>query len=324
LERVKTKTQAGQILAGTKKSAMKTNARNERFNLRRIKRGSAATILIAGILAGCSEKSESPSASATSGNPAAKRDKIVIKGSNTVGEELAPRLVAEFKKDHPNAKFDLESKGTGTGFSGLVSGACDIAAASRPIDPGEQELAQTRGIQMNEHAIGAYSVAVVVNAANPVASLTTDQVRDLFTGKVQNWKDVGGPDTPVHLFIRDPVSGTHKGFAELAMGNKPYAADNLSKFTDYAQIVEAVGKDAGGIGYASFQLAAKSGAKPVSIGGLAPVAASVNDGKYPYARVLHLYTNKAAEPADARAFIEFVMSARGQAVLDEMGFVPHK
>jgi len=285
-------------------------------------RGLSITIfLLAAVLAGCSEKSTPPPPAPT--GIVAARDKIVIKGSNTVGEELAPRLIEEFKKDHSTAKFDLESMGTGTGFSGLVAGTCDIAAASRPIIQGEQELAQSRGVQMNDHAIGTYSVAVVVNAANPLANLTAEQVRNLFTGKAPNWKDVGGPDAPVHLYIRDPISGTYLGFQELAMDKLAYA-DNATKHKTYAEIVEAVGKDANGVGYASFQLANKSGAKPVSIGGVAPAPASVNDGKYPYMRVLHLYTNKGAEPPAAAEFVQYVMSAKGQAILDETGFVPHK
>ena len=85
-----------------------------------------------------------------------------------------------------------------------------------------------------------------------------------------------------------------------------------------------MGKDAKGIGYATIQLAAKPGVKPISVGGIPASAASVNENKYPFTRALHLYTNKSKETPDTHAFIEFVMSTRGQAILDEMGFVPHK
>ena len=299
---------------------MKTNAHSKGFCLKRINRGGVATLLVAALLAGCSEKSETPQTPAK--GPAPARDKVVIKGSNTVGEELAPRLIAEYQKDHPGAKFDLESNGTGSGFSGLVAGACDIAAASRVIIEGELEQARAHRVEMNEHVIGSYSVAVVVNAASPVANLTKDQVRDLFTGQVQNWKEVGGPDAPVHLYIRDPVSGTYLGFQELAMENKPYAA-GATKSTSYAEIVQAVAGDPNGIGYASLQLGMKPGVKAVSIGGVPAAASAVTEGKYPFARVLHLYTNKAKEAPNALAFIQFVQSTRGQAIVDEMGFVPH-
>src|SRR2546421_95845 len=112
----------------------------------------AAAFFLAVVLAGCSEKNDTPQATASGQNRAsAQSDKVVIEGSNTVGEELTPKLISEYKKDHADAKFDLESKGTGTGFSGLVADVCNIAAASRPIDPGEQDLAKSRGVEMNEH-----------------------------------------------------------------------------------------------------------------------------------------------------------------------------
>jgi phosphate transport system substrate-binding protein len=247
----------------------------------------------------------------------------VIKGSNTVGEELAPRLIAEYKKDHPNVAIDLETRGTGSGFYGLFAGACDIATASRGMLTNEQAQAQSRGIQLNDAVIGAYSVAVIVNAANPVASLTPAQVRDIFTGSVTNWREVGGPDAAIHLYIRDPMSGTYLGFRELAMEDKPYAT-TTTKFTNYTAIAEAVGKDAGGIGYSNIQLADKSGTKSIAIGGVAPTAASVNDGKYPFARVLHFFTNKSAEAPLAHDFVQFVQSSQGKQVLDQAGFVPRQ
>src|SRR5208283_1575082 len=121
------------------------------------------------------------------------------------------------------------------------------------------EMARNRNVEYIDHVIGAYSVAVVVNAANPVGNLTRGQVRDIFTGAIRNWKDVGGPDAPIHLYIRDPISGTYIGFKELAMENKPYASER-NLFTNYAAIVTAVARDANGIGYSGFNLAPHSGA----------------------------------------------------------------
>jgi phosphate transport system substrate-binding protein len=203
----------------------------------------------------------------------------------------------------------------------LIGGLSDIAAASRTFTVNEQELARARNVQCNDYVIGFYSIAIVVNAGNSIGNLTRDQVRDIFTGVIQNWKEVGGPDTPIHLYIRDPISGTHLGFRELAMENKPYGAD-MKPFTSYEAIVEAVGNDASGIGYSSLELLTKPSVKAVSIGGIAPTAAAVNQGQYPYARVLHLFTDKAKEPPTAHDFIQFVQSSAGQQVLNQMGFVP--
>ena len=237
--------------------------------------------------------------------------KIVIRGSNTIGEELAPRLISEYKKEHPAASFDLESKGTSYGMGALMGGFCDIAGASRLPLKEELEVAQFRNVELNDYVIGAYSVAVVVNATNAVGNLTREQVRDIFTGVIQNWKAVGGPDAPIHLYIRDPISGTYIGFKELAMENKPYASEQ-NLFTNYAAIVAAVARDANGIGYSGFNLAPHSGAKSVSIEGIEPTATAVNQGKYPYARALHLYTNKAKERPAALDFIQFIRSPHGQ------------
>ena len=251
----------------------------------------------------------------------AKSQKVVICGSNTIGEELAPRLIAEYGKDHPAAEFDTEFKGTTYGFGALFAGRCDIAAASRDANTNEMTLARDNAVQLTNEVIGAYSVAVVVNGSCPIGDLTREQVRDLFTGAVQNWKDVGGPDSPVHLFIRHPVSGTYLGFRELAMEDKPYAL-TAKACTNYTDIVKDVAADPGAIGYCTLQLATSSGVKAVAIGGVAPTMALVKQGKYPYARTLRLYTNKAAEAPAAREFVDFVLSSRGQQVLDQMGFVP--
>ena len=250
-----------------------------------------------------------------------KPGKIAIRGSNTFGEELAPRLIAEYRKEHPTVVFDTEYKGTTYGMGALMVERCDIAAASRPVSTNELQLAKDRDIEFNDCVIGAYSVAVIVNAGSPIGNLTRDQVRDIFTGAVINWKEVGGPDAPIHLCSRDEISGTHLGFRELAMENKPYAL-GLKAFTNYLGIIQKVAQDANGIGYASIDLVSKDGIKAVSIEGVAPTIASVNGGQYPYARVLHLYTDTKKESATTRDFVQFVQSKRGQEILTQMGFVP--
>jgi phosphate transport system substrate-binding protein len=264
--------------------------------------------LLAVVVAGC------PAQKPTS-------ETLVIRGSNTIGEELAPRLFAEYQKDHPRIAFDHEFKGTTYGMGALMAGRCDIAAASRPVSSNDLTLAKDRNVEFNDYVIGSYSVAVVVHADNPASNLTQDQVRDIFTGVIQNWNAVGGPDAPIHLYVRDQISGTYLGFRELAMENKPYAL-NLKTFTSYPDIVQAVARDPNGIGYASIELAMKGGGiKGVSIGGVAPTVATVEAGQYPYTRVLRFYTDKAKEPPTAQEFVQFVQSSRGQQILDEMGYV---
>ena len=277
---------------------------------------SLSLVLLGVMVAGC------PASKQTAGTGTAATGKVVIRGSNTIGEELAPRLILEYKKDHQAASFDLECKGTSYGMGALMGGFCDVAGASRLPLKEELEVARFRAVELNDYVIGAYSVAVVVNATNPVSNLTQDQVRDIFTGAIQNWKEVGGPDAPIHLYIRDPISGTYIGFKELAMENKPYVSEQ-NLFTNYTGIVEALARDANGIGYSGFNLAHEAGVKALSIGGIEPTMAAVNQHKYPYARTLHLYTDKAKETPATLDFIQFVQSHRGQEVLVQMGYVPH-
>jgi phosphate transport system substrate-binding protein len=278
---------------------------NDCFGLRRITiAGSLSLMVLSVVVAGCG-----------------KPEKITIRGSNTFGEELAPQLIAEYRKEHPAVVFDTEYKGTTYGMGALMVERCDIAAASRAVSTNELQLAKDRDIGFNDHVIGAYSVAVIVNAGSPIGNLTRDQVRDIFTGAVINWKEVGGPDAPIHLCSRDEISGTHLGFRELAMENKPYAL-GLKAFTNYLGIIQTVAQDANGIGYASIDLVGKDGIKAVPIGGVAPAIAAVNGGQYPYARVLHLYTDTMKESPTTRDFVQFVQSKRGQEILTRMGFVP--
>jgi phosphate transport system substrate-binding protein len=146
-------------------------------------------------------------------------------------------------------------------------------------------------------------------------------VQDIFAGTVQNWKDVGGPNAPIHLDIRNPVSGTYLGFRELAMQDKPYAA-KTNAFTSYEAIVQDVSQDPAAVGYCGLNLATNTGIKTLTIEGIAPSGAALKEGKYPYIRTLRFYTNKGNEPKLAADFISFVESAEGQKVVAQLGYAP--
>lgn len=274
----------------------------------------ATLVLACCLFTGC------PSSEQTT-TPSGAKQKLVIRGSNTLGEELAPRLIAEYKKTHADLEFDIEFKGTVYGVGALMAERCDLAAASRELTTNELALAKDREIAFNDYVVGSYSVAVIVNPGNQVANLSRDQVRDIFTGTIQNWKDVGGPDAPIQLCIRDQISGTHLGFQELAMEKKSYPI-GVKTFTSYESIVQAVAKEPNSIGFSSIELAASPGIKGVTIDGATPTLETVKQGKYPYARLLRFYTAKGKEPAAAKEFAQFVQSAAGQKILVEVGFVP--
>lgn len=246
--------------------------------------------------------------------------KLILRGSNTIGEKLAPRLMAAYTNTHPDVYFDGEFKGTGYGLGALSTANCDIAAASRNVSSNELDLLKEGGVELNEYVIGFYAVAVVVNGENPVSKLGKDQIRDIFAGEVRNWKDVGGADQPIHLYIRNPVSGTYLGFQELAMNNQSYGHPQKA-LTSYAGILQSVAEDPAGIGYSSIPVDPISGVKPASIEGIEPTEANVREGKYPYARVLRLITSKAQESSEAKKFIDFALSAQGREIISKDGFV---
>jgi phosphate transport system substrate-binding protein len=272
-------------------------------------------LVLALLVGGCpASKQELPSGGTNS-------TKVVIRGANTFGEELAPRLISAFKKDQPTAEFDVETKATLYGFGALLGGKADIAAASRPPLKEELELAKMRGVEMNEYVVGSYTVAVIVNSGNSLTNLTKDQVRDIFTGTIKNWKEVGGPDAAISLYIRDPIAGTHFGFKEMALGNTAYSIE-AKLFTDYGGIVRSVGADPGGIGYAGLDSAKDTGVKAVSIGGIEPSVNTVHKGDYPYSRVVKLHTAKGRESDQTKAFLKFVQSERGKTIVAQSGFTP--
>ncbi|MCG3149144.1 MAG: Phosphate-binding protein PstS [Verrucomicrobiae bacterium] len=244
-------------------------------------------------------------------------EKVVIKGSNTFGEFLGPQLIAEFRRENPGVEFEVETKGTASGIAALIAGECDLGAASRTISQDEWRLARSRGLRLNSFTIGYYGVAVIVNVANPVRSLTDKQIRDLFTGATTHW-ETGGT---VQLYIRDKSSGTHLGFQELAMAVKPYAA-SARAFDNDADIAKAVATNPNGIGYVGMHLLKELGVHPVSVNGVPPTTLAVNEGFYPYARLILLYVNQAKVTPPTRQFLRFVQSRRGQAVLERHGYVP--
>jgi phosphate transport system substrate-binding protein len=247
-------------------------------------------------------------------------ERLVIKGSNTYGELLGKKLAAEFQRLHPGVEFDQESKGTATGYAALLSGECDLAAASRPATEDELRLARSRGIQIRMHTVGYYGIAVVVHAGNPIRSLTDRQVREIFTGATKRWSQLGGPDQPIRVYVADPSLGTYLGFQELALGKAAYSPA-ATALPGYAEIAAGVRGDAQGIGYVTFALAGQEGVRAVLINGVAANDLAVNHRLYPYARQVWLASNPRRESAVARRFLRFVQSRPGQQAVEAAGFI---
>lgn len=248
-------------------------------------------------------------------------EKAHIEGSNTFGEELGPALIKAYQVKHPETVIELGSDGTGTGLTALLNGTCDVAAASRVANEDEHRLARARKLRLSSHFIGTYGVSVITHERNPIRALSDRQVRDIFTGKITNWKDVGGRDAPIHLYIRDASSGTQLGFRELAMADLPYAA-SVKTFLSYPDIIAAVADDPNGIGYTGMTKETPKGVRTLLINGIPANSMAVNEGLYPYARGLRFYTVNGRGTTASRSFIRFVRGTEGQAILEQMGYVP--
>lgn len=250
----------------------------------------------------------------------AQADRLVIKGSDTLGAKLVPQLAEQFKAQNPDATFDIAAEGSTTGFAALIDGTAQIGMSSRPAKPAEMAAATAKGVTLKETIVAYDGVAVIANAANPIKGLTKKQVEQIFTGQVSDWSAVGGTGGPISIYTRNTSSGTYSEFKELAMNKRDYAP-SAQKMAGNEQIAAEVGKNANGVGYVGLAYIKAAGLKVVPIDGVTPAVESVQKKTYPYARPTFFYTN--GEPAGlAKAFVEFTLSAAAQKIVAGAGFVP--
>jgi len=250
----------------------------------------------------------------------AHADRLVVKGSDTLGAKLVPQLAEQFKAEHSDATFDIAAEGSTTGFAALIDGTAQIGMSSRPAKPAEIAAATAKGVTLKETIVAHDGVAVIVNSANPIKGLTKKQVEQIFTGQVSDWSAVGGAGGPISIYTRNTSSGTYSEFKELAMNKRDYAP-SAQKMAGNEQIAAEVGKNANGVGYVGLAYIKAAGIKVVPIDGEMPSVASVQKKVYPYARPTFFYTN--GEPSGlAKAFVEFTLSAAGQKIVAGAGFVP--
>jgi phosphate transport system substrate-binding protein len=220
--------------------------------------------------------------------------------------------------------------GSGAGLAALVNGTTDIANASRSIKPEEIEQASARGFTPRELVVARDAIAVLVNPGNPVDELTLVQIADIFSGRISNWREVGGEDRPIVRLSRETNSGTHVYFLEnvLRRGENDnetlFSTDTLllpsseGISAEIRQNPNAIGYD--GLGYVTPDLkvvAVAEAGKPFIL----PSVGTVNDGTYPIARDLYMYT--AGEPDGVLAdYLRWILSPEAQALVASLGFVP--
>src|SRR5436190_18799954 len=240
----------------------------------------------------------------------ARAEKLVIKGSDTLGAKLVPQLAEQFKAQNPGTTFDIAAEGSTTGIAAIIDGTAQIGMSSRRAEQSEVGAASAKGINMKPTVVAYDGIAVIVNANNPVKGLTKKQVEQIFTGEVADWSGVGGSGGAISIYARNTSSGTYSEFKELAMKKRDYAPA-AQKMAGNEQIAAEVGKNANGVGYVGLAYMKASGIKVLTVDGAAPTQTSVRDKSWPYARPTFYYTN--GEPAGlAKAFVEFTLSPAGQ------------
>lgn len=272
-----------------------------------------------------------PSGAQTSG-PTSAAAYIENKGSDTI-VNLALAWAERYQQEHPEVRISVTGGGSGTGIAALLNGTVDIANASRQIKSEEMQQAQSKGINPLEHVIARDAIAVIVHPDNPVSKLTLQQISDIYSGKFNNWQEVGGEDRPIVRLSRETNSGTHVYFLEtvLRLGKKEnktlFSTDTLllpsseGIINEVRQNPNAIGYD--GLGYVPHDLKMIAIARRPGDPYVLPSIATVNDNTYPIARDLYMYTAGQSSGAGA-AYLEWILSPAAQAIVAQLGFVPIK
>ncbi len=246
---------------------------------------------------------------------------------------LALLWAEAYQKENPGIRISVTGGGSGTGITALMTNTVDIANASRAIKPEEMKEAESHGFKPVEFVVARDAIGVIVNPANPVNQLTLKQVSDIFQGKIENWKEVGGEDRPIVRLSRESNSGTHVYFLEtvIRLGDKkskdlfsentlllPSSEGIISEVRDNPN---AIGYD--GLGYITHEVKLLAIAKDEQSDYVIPSVETVNENKYPISRDLYIYTH--GEPQDnVKAYLDWILDTEAQKIVADTGFVPVK
>ncbi len=253
------------------------------------------------------------------------------KGSDTM-VNLALAWAEAYRELRPEVSIAVTGGGSGTGIAALIHGTVDIANASREMKAEEIEDAKANGFEPVEHVVAVDALAIIVHPDNPVERLTIPQLADIYTGRVTNWKEVGGNDEPIILLSRETNSGTHVYFLEeiVRLGdseNTDIFAPQTLLMPSSVGITSEVQRNPRAIGYDGLGYVDPEHEKLVAVAKdasgpfIRPSVQSGADGSYPIARNLYMYT--AGEPAGAIAdYLAWIRGPDGQKIVAELGFVP--
>jgi phosphate transport system substrate-binding protein len=243
---------------------------------------------------------------------------IRIKGSDTM-VILAQRWAEEYMKQHTGIAVYVEGGGSATGIEALIKGEIEICTASRPLQPGEvRRLAQQHRNIGIAFRVAKDGLSIYLHPDNPVRDLRLEQVKDIYTGRIKNWREAGGKDEAIIAFSREPSSGTYLYFQEHVLEGQPYG-ENVILMPTTAAIAAEVEKNPQAIGYGG--LAYGKNLVHCKIDGVSPTDENVREDKYPIARYLYFYTIKKPE-AVVKSFIDWVLGREGQRVVKEIDYIP--
>jgi len=258
--------------------------------------------------------------------PAAQAGSITAKGSDTL-VVLAQKWAEVYMAKTPGTTVQVTGGGSGTGFAALQNKTTDLANASRKIKGKEIEacVKAFNGKRPTEYKVCLDGLSVYVAKENPVKELSVNQLEDIFTGKVKNWKDVGGEDAPITVYSRENSSGTYEFFKENVLKGKDFVS-SAQTMPGTAAVLQAVGKDKNGIGYGG--AAYGEGAKHLAIKAddaspaIEPTEENVIKGVYPIWRYLYIYVNPALDKGEIATYLNWIRSDEGQKVVKDIGYFP--
>ena len=272
-----------------------------------------------------------PGATADSSTTITEQKAIQNKGSDTI-VNIALAWAEAYRQVSPDVSIAVTGGGSGTGIASLINGTVDIANASRAMKDSEIEEAQANGFDPIEHVIAIDALAIILHPDNPVSQLTIDQLADIYTGRIANWKEVGGNDAPIVLLSRETNSGTHVYFLEEVVRkgekeNPDIFAPQTLLMPSSVGITSELRRNPNAIGYDGLGYVDPEHEKIVAVARsteedyIAPTVETAAAGMYPLARNLFMYT--AGEPQGVIAdYLDWILSPTGQTIVAELGFVP--
>jgi len=246
-----------------------------------------------------------------------------IKGSDTT-LPLSQKAAENYMKANSSASITVTGGGSGVGFSSLVEGTTDIAQASRKIKFVEIQKLKEEGKIIKEVIVAYDALAIVVNPKNKVTNLTRNQLEEIFTGKITNWKQVGGADLEIVPYSRETSSGTYEFFKVSVLKNKNYM-NGIMSMPATGSIIQSVGQTPGAIGYVGLAYL-NSSVKAIHVSYddgetyEAPSVRNAKQGTYPIVRPLYFYYVLESE-TKVKPFIDYLLSSVGQQIVSEVGFI---